>query len=265
MLAANIGSYHLDIDFDYIVAAFLSLFKQTTLKEPKFKVHGGSQAENLALQNLQARIRMVIAYLFAQLLLWTRGTYGSLLVLGSSNVDEILRGYLTKYDCSSADINPIGGISKTDLIRFVGHMQKEKGFEFLESFIDAPPTAELEPITQDYTQSDEVDMGMTYAELSTFGTLRKVAKLGPFLMFKRLLSDWGHLLNPFEIASRVKKFTIAYAINRHKSVILPPAYHMSQYSPDDNRFDLRPFLYNALWTWQFRAIDDTLSQIDSSK
>ena len=33
-------------------------------------------------------------------------------VLGSANVDECLRGYLTKYDCSSADINPIGGISK---------------------------------------------------------------------------------------------------------------------------------------------------------
>ena len=33
----------------------------------------------------------------------------------SSNVDEGLRGYLTKYDCSSADINPIGGVSKIDL------------------------------------------------------------------------------------------------------------------------------------------------------
>lgn len=30
-----------------------------------------------------------------------------------------LRGYLTKYDCSSADINPIGGISKTDLKNFI--------------------------------------------------------------------------------------------------------------------------------------------------
>ena len=29
-------------------------------------------------------------------------------MLGSANVDESLRGYMTKYDCSSADINPIG-------------------------------------------------------------------------------------------------------------------------------------------------------------
>lgn len=62
---------------------------------------------------------MVVAYLFAQLMLWVRGRPGGLLVLGSSNVDEALRGYFTKYDCSSADINPIGGIAKNDLKRFL--------------------------------------------------------------------------------------------------------------------------------------------------
>ena len=52
---------------------------------------------------------MVLAFLLAQLTPWVRGRSGFLLVLGSANVDEGLRGYLTKYDCSSADINPIGG------------------------------------------------------------------------------------------------------------------------------------------------------------
>lgn len=42
-----------------------------------------------------------------------------LLVLSSANVDEAIRGYFTKYDCSSGDLNPIGGISKTDLKRFI--------------------------------------------------------------------------------------------------------------------------------------------------
>lgn len=39
---------------------------------------------------MQARIRMILAYLFAQLTLWTRGMPGGLLVLGSANVDERL-------------------------------------------------------------------------------------------------------------------------------------------------------------------------------
>lgn len=30
----------------------------------------------------------------------------------------------------------------------------------LQSFIDAPPTAELEPITADYTQSDEAGISI---------------------------------------------------------------------------------------------------------
>ena len=32
---------------------------------------------------------------------------------------QALRGYYTKYDCSAADINPIGSISKEDLKRFM--------------------------------------------------------------------------------------------------------------------------------------------------
>jgi len=37
------------------------------------------------------------------------------LVLGSSNLDESLRGYVTKYDCSSADINPLGSLTKNTI------------------------------------------------------------------------------------------------------------------------------------------------------
>lgn len=68
-------------------------------------------------------MRMVVSYLFAQLMLWARGRSGGLLVLGTANVDESLRGYMTKYDCSSGDVNPIGGISKTDLKLFLQYIR----------------------------------------------------------------------------------------------------------------------------------------------
>lgn len=38
--------------------------------------------------------------------------------------------------------------------------------------------------------------------------------------------------------------------------ILTPSCHAETYSPDDNRFDHRPFLYNHSWKWQFAAIDE---------
>jgi len=62
---------------------------------------------------------MVVSYLMAQLVPWVKDEKGFLLVLGTSNIAEGLRGYMTKYDCSSADINPIGGINKSDLKAFL--------------------------------------------------------------------------------------------------------------------------------------------------
>mmetsp|Transcript_2496 Transcript_2496/g.3794 ORF Transcript_2496/g.3794 Transcript_2496/m.3794 type:complete len:245 (+) Transcript_2496:112-846(+) len=169
-LANEIGAYHLDISIDSIVSSMVELFTTITGRTPKFKVHGGTTQENLALQNIQARLRMVLSYLLAQLLPWVRGRQGFLLVLGSANVDEALRGYMTKYDCSSADLNPIGGICKGDLKRFLLWASKELGYPSLASVVTATPTAELEPITKGYVQSDEADMGMSYEELGIYGT-----------------------------------------------------------------------------------------------
>ena len=45
-----------------------------------------------------------------------------------------LRGYFTKYDCSSADVNPIGGISKTDLRKFIGYSRTELGLGILQEY-----------------------------------------------------------------------------------------------------------------------------------
>lgn len=155
-LSNAIGSYHVDLNMDTVVTAVRDLFGFVTGHKPTYKVHGGSLAENLALQNIQARLRMVLAYLFAQLLPWVRGKQGALLVLGSANVDESLRGYLTKYDCSSADVNPIGAISKTDLKRFIAYAETAFNLPILKDYLNAVPTAELEPITDSYVQADEV-------------------------------------------------------------------------------------------------------------
>eukprot|EP00058_Branchiostoma_floridae_P022347 XP_002607837.1 hypothetical protein BRAFLDRAFT_275067 [Branchiostoma floridae] len=256
LLAEQIGSCHQSIQIDTAVSAVIGIFTAVTAVVPKFKVHGGSPRENLALQNVQARLRMVLAYLFAQLSLWAQGRPGGLLVLGSSNVDESLRGYMTKYDCSSADINPIGGISKTDLRAFIRFCVDKFGFTALEEIYDAPPTAELEPLAEgQIAQTDEEDMGMTYEELSMYGRLRKMMKCGPYSMFCKLIHTWKNTCSPAQVAAKVKHFFRSYSINRHKMTTLTPSFHAENYSPDDNRFDLRQFLYNVAWTWQFRAID----------
>lgn len=87
----------------------------------------------------------------------------------------------------------------------------------------------------------EADMGITYAELSTYGRLRKNDKLGPWGAYCKLLSTWGkpssdnaQPLSPRQIADKTKLFFTKYAVNRHKMTVLTPSLHMEQYSPDDN-------------------------------
>eukprot|EP01007_Sphenomonas_quadrangularis_P000188 NODE_1074_length_1015_cov_130.409938_g891_i0.p2 GENE.NODE_1074_length_1015_cov_130.409938_g891_i0~~NODE_1074_length_1015_cov_130.409938_g891_i0.p2 ORF type:complete len:253 (+),score=81.84 NODE_1074_length_1015_cov_130.409938_g891_i0:175-933(+) len=225
---------------------------------------GGTKAENIALQNIQARSRMVLAYYFSQLSIWDKDTAnyngGSLLVLGTANVDECLRGYYTKYDCSSADINPIGGICKADLKRFLQWCADNKGLPALLAIVQAVPTAELGGSAN---QTDEEDMGMSYDELTVYGTLRKVKRCGPVSMFSKLLHLWQEM-PASQVAAKVKHFFRSYAINRHKTTTLTPSYHAESYSPEDNRFDLRQFLYNVRWPWQFAKIDEMATVVDSA-
>jgi NAD+ synthase (glutamine-hydrolysing) len=99
-------------------------------------------------------------------------------------------------------------------------------------------------------------MGFTYDELSVFGVLRKVDRLGPWSAYLRLLGQWKNRpgYGPREIAEKVMRFFRFYAINRHKATIITPSIHLSAYNPDDNRHDLRPFLYVVNWPWQFGKI-----------
>lgn len=208
---------------------------------------------------------MVFAYLFAQLVPWTRGRNGTYLVLGSANVDESLRGYLmsTKYDCSAADLNQLEASSNQICGASLRTAFDKFKFPELAGILEAPPTAELQPITETYSQTDEDDMGMSYDDLTVYGKLRKVEKCGPLSMYQRLTSIWTHL-KVAQVAEKVKIFFRMYSINRHKTTVLTPSYHAENYSPDDNRFDLRPFLYPR-FTWQHRAIDREVAKAQAAE
>ena len=307
-LAHEIGAYHSYMQIDAAVKVVLWVFAVFISKGrlPRFDCFGGSGAEDIAIQNVQARLRMVFSYLLAQLLPWVRGQKGFLLVLGSANVDECLRGYFTKYDCSSADLNPIGSISKKDIRAFLRWAGKYYGYSSLLDIVTAVPTAELRPaesvkllgyderiddspfvfdnphqflsaapskkprsdtsthgqpagsdVSRETCQADEDEMGMSYDELSVFGRLRKESRCGPFSMYMVLKTQWAveRGLSCDEVAKKVKRFFTFYAINRHKMTTVTPSYHAENYSPDDNRFDLRPFLYRVDFKCQFDAID----------
>lgn len=61
----------------------------------------------------------------------------------------------------------------------------------LEVIEAAPSSAELIPLSDGApAQIDEIEMGLTYNELTILGRLRKSERCGPFSTFSRLVPVW---------------------------------------------------------------------------
>jgi len=106
------------------------------------------KASNLRVGNFSARMRMSVLYdISAQ---------NAALVLGTSNKSELLLGYGTMFGDLASAINPIGDLYKTEIFEFAEYLGVPN------SIIKKPPTADLWE-----GQSDEEDLGFTYAQLDT--------------------------------------------------------------------------------------------------
>ena len=194
---------------------------------------------DIPMQNIQARIRMIMAYLIGQMS--TKSGY--LLNLGSSNSDEVYVGYYTKYDASSADINPIGSLPKIYIQRILIVFGNTLGS--LRHIINQEPTAELLPGLIGGNQTDEDDIGLKDMEMSELSRLMS-SGYGPLDSYMKISTEpnavFAGTRSPYKLKA-IQTFNFRYRMNRHKAVILPPSVHLLSYSPDDNRYNLRPFLY----------------------
>jgi NAD+ synthase len=103
-------------------------------------------ADKKTLGNLKARLRMSVLYYFAN-----KYRY---LVLGASNRSEIWVGYFTKHGDGAADLLPLGGFYKTQVVELARYLGLPK------EIIKARPSAGLWK-----GQSDEKEIGMSYAAL----------------------------------------------------------------------------------------------------
>lgn len=104
------------------------------------------EADKLRRGNLMARTRMCVLYDLS-------AKYRAL-VLGTSNLSEIMTGYFTQFGDSAAAIEPLGHLYKTD----VWMLSETMGLP--RCIIDKIPTADLWS-----EQSDEADMGISYRDL----------------------------------------------------------------------------------------------------
>jgi NAD+ synthase (glutamine-hydrolysing) len=144
---------------DTVVSAMKALFTMTTNKAPRFESQGGTSRESLALQNIQVSLALEVSHTRRKanvdrldcvwswhtcLLSSCPGCEGRLVVcsfwvvqmsmracgdtIRNTSKLPACRGWESSPDshsCSAADVNPIGGISKTDLKKFIAYAQTE--------------------------------------------------------------------------------------------------------------------------------------------
>ena len=153
---------------------------------------------------------------------------GFLLVLSTSNIDEGLVGYGTKYDCSSGDINVIGGLNKVLVQKILAYLlETYPKLTAIKDILNAKPSAELVPVRTGHTaQTDEEDMGLTYKQIKEFNDLRNLELCGIVSTFQALCEMYPDQ-DPQLIKSKCETFFARYFMNRHKSTISTPGPHLT--------------------------------------
>jgi NAD+ synthase len=132
-------AYWLGIEFKTMeISGIISAFMAAVPKS--------EAADQLSKGNLKARIRMTLLYFHANQM--------NRMVMGTGNKTEILLGYYTKYGDGGVDLEPIGGLYKTE----VWELSRKLGIP--DSLITKKPSAGLW-----VGQTDEAELGISYVKV----------------------------------------------------------------------------------------------------
>jgi NAD+ synthase (glutamine-hydrolysing) len=240
-VAAALGSTHLELDIEPMVASYVAMIEKAT-RRPLTWEH-----DDLALQNIQARVRAPGVWLLANL----RGA----LLLATSNRSEAALGYATMDGDTCGGISPIGGIDKAFLRHWLGWLETAGPdglgpIPALAVVTQQHSTPELRP--QDSNQSSEGDL-MPFPVLDVIERLAIRDKLVP----RDVLSDLATRFPQYPgalLGQWVERFFTLFSRNQWKRERYAPSFHL-----DDENLDPKTWCRFPILSGGFRR---ELSEID---
>lgn len=199
------------------------------------------QEDDLALQNLQARVRSPGV--------WALANAEGRILLATNNRSESAAGYTTMDGDTSGGLAPVAGVGKQFLRQWLRWMELEgpQGLDplpGLKAVNDQEPTAELRP--PEDAQTDERDL-MPYSVLDALEHAAVVERLTPLQAFNALRAA-----DPSQDAKRLKEWTGRFyqlwAHSQWKRERLALSFHLDDHNVDPRSWSRWPVLSGSFET-----------------
>jgi len=180
------------------------------------------EQDDIALQNIQARARSPGVWMLANL--------EHKLLIATSNLSEASVGYCTMDGDTSGVLSPIGGISKSLVLKLNDYLcqtgLRVNGERIkiadLSAIVNQNPTAELRPTEQ----RDEADL-MPFEVLDAIRVLTQVYfYVKDELLIKLKTSDFNGVYSDAQLGGYIEKYFQLYQRNQWKRERLAVSFHI---------------------------------------
>lgn len=222
--------------YDWSIAAVQENYKQ--IIETVIQRKLSWEADDIALQNIQARVRSPG--------IWMMANIRNALLLATSNRSEAAVGYATMDGDTSGGFSPIAGVDKSFLNKWLKWFNEigplgVGSILSLKYVFMKPPTAELRPTKMQ--QTDESDL-MPYDVLNAIEKEFIRDRQRPSDIVEVLKVDFPSILEA-DLAKFVIKFLTLWSRNQWKRERYAPAFHLDDESLDPKTWCRYPILMSS--------------------
>lgn len=241
-VAEKIGATFMNFNVNSIMKDYIDLVEVGLKRKLTW------ETDDIALQNIQARVRIPG--------LWMIANINQSLLLCTSNRSESAVGYCTADGDLSGSISPIAGVSKEFLLYFIDFVYGREWYNFADADDDckwvfcldeircSKPTAELRPLK--LNQNDEQDL-MPYGVLDRIEKLAILDKKMPAEVLESLIMLGGY--DDEQLKEWVNKFFRLWQRNQWKRDKMPPGFML-----DDENLDPKSWCRFPLLSAKFEEV-----------